>query len=241
MKVAVPERLGRRMSVGPFTDPRDFLRFLIFASAGAIVALCIGILWGAVIAALGAVLTLARMHDEAVLTLLLRRASYRLLPRNRSPMVGRETPQGWRDRWGRRWRFCTRDPLPIYGKAPDLLHEEALHLVRLVSAVELETVLIRSAVPWSVDHHLPAGLPEERVMIAGYRRLLEQSIEGRYRSRIVIGVCGRRGECSEAVASLSQEGWRELRGGELLATLRHAFPYLVRAPVLSGEPRRRLG
>lgn len=64
--VAFPERLDRRLRLGPFASGRDLLKFVTGAAVGAVVGLTVAVGAGAAIAAAAAVVALYRPGGEPV-------------------------------------------------------------------------------------------------------------------------------------------------------------------------------
>lgn len=231
MRVAIPERLGRRMSVGPFQDPMDFVRFLVFASVGALVALGLGLVWGLPLLLAGALLTLVRRDEETLFSLLTRRLAYLFGGRGAALRAGRRTAGGWRDGWGRPWSFYFHNPYPVHGRSPEELQGTALRLVRLVATTGTEAVLLRTSEPWRVEPFFPVGRTEDARRIEGYCRLLTDSTKGQYRAELVLGIPLGRKERASVGEALGEEGWKELKGQELARVLRLALPFQERSPL----------
>jgi hypothetical protein len=88
--VDLPERLDRKLRLGPFASARDALKFLCYASAGALLVPVAGVPWGLGIVAFGFLATVWRPDgqacDERVLAAL--RWKCRSRPRE-VPMSGR--------------------------------------------------------------------------------------------------------------------------------------------------------
>lgn len=232
--VPLPERLGRRMSIGPFEDPRDFLRCLLVVTAGALAALAWGILALLPFLALGGVLTLLRSNDESWWSLLTRRLRYETRPRSRLlPVLPRWPPRArvvgdtWYDLAGRGWEVWEGPCSPIYGRNEEALLAEARDLLREVARFEAELVLYRVPFPCDLAGHLPASRgfsrPEEKLR-QGYRSLLLAASRGKVRPRILLalprnaGTPGReRGTetTSGALEGLIGRGWTRRTGAGL--------------------------
>lgn len=224
MKVHFPERLGRRMSIGPFEQPRDFLRFMVFASVGALVSLGVGLLWGLPIIASGALLTMVRRDEEPLLSHLLRRVAYCFSSSRAPPSLGHLTHFGWKDTWGREWRFYEHTPYPIYGKSPEELLDTSMGVAKLLASTAGETLFFRETVPWDMGPYLPKIGRNETPAMIGYVALLAVASRGRYRSRLILGVPVSKGRTGSLATLLVQEGWRLLSGKDLISTLRRNFP-----------------
>lgn len=225
MKVRVPEQLGRRMSIGPFPDPRDFLRFLLFASVGALVSIALGIPWGLVIVGAGALLTLVRSDEETIFTHVGRRLAYYLSGPSAPGVEGRFTSSGWMDPYGREWRFYARDPIRIHGRTQGEIQGASLNLVRTLAEIEGEAILIRMSEPWDIAPHLPplmGRVADDRVQ---YRRLLQDAVQDLYRARLVLGFTVPRKAGSGQTLGEGSAGWQPLTGRDLVRTFRRGLPF----------------
>lgn len=225
--VRIPERFGRRMSIGPFEDPRDFLRFLCFATAGAFLSMAVGLLWGLPVIAAGLALTLFRVEEESLLTQVVRRTVYLVARARPSYRDGSISAEALRDPWGRSWRFYWHPPFPIYGRTPEELMEESARLVKLISALPSgECLFVRETLPWTLGPFLPANASGDAQELGSYRALLTESIRGRFRARLVLGVPGPSSGRPPSEGLLKNGGWERLSGNDLLLTARRRFPAL---------------
>lgn len=197
-RIFLPERLGRRMSFGPFLDPRDLLRFLLVASLGALPA---G-LWGAwamvPLLALGAVLTLVRTQGESLWDHAARRLRY-LTRRRRLPVAppslwglslilgGSEA--GTVSSGGTTWWVFEHVPFPISGRDHEDLFRESLDTLRALPTNGPDTFLVREPVAWTIEPFLPLSLPasgSEHSARKDYARLLRQATRGKFRAKLVL-------------------------------------------------------
>lgn len=239
--VALPERLGRRMSVGPFEDPRDFLRFLLLTSAGALAAVAWGILAWAPFLVAAAILTLIRPNDESCWVLLDRRLRFLVRPRSRAiptpppwPPRHRLLGDRWFDLTSQGWEFWESAPSAYHGRSAASLLDESAVLVRELALAEREVVLYRIPVPWDPEPYLPARSArrfEIPGLSDGYSALLRTVARGKVRSRLVIATpaetprrrTGTPEEAPRAGPGLSSLGWTRICG----ASLREVLPEIV--------------
>lgn len=241
MMVPLPERLGRRMSLGPFEDPHDLLRFLLIASLGALVALRTGAIGWLPFGAVGALLTLVRIDEESLGDLLLRRIRFHLRPRRRpvpsAPSAadgrpGARRAAGVRDLSGGTWEIWERAPSPVSGRDAGELFQEGKELLRaLAGRGPVDVLLVRTGTPWDLRPYVPVtgALPaRERAIRAGYAALLFASTRGRRRARLLLALRSRGPEEAQAEAGtpspLEGIGWRRLRGAELGSAARSLLP-----------------
>lgn len=196
--VALPERLGRRMSLGPFEDPRDLLRFLLCAALGVLVAAGWG-LWGAVPFLLaGACLTLVRKDGEVLwvvadrrLRYLLRRRSGRLSFPPPWPPRGRVLGGRYFDVTGHPWELWEASPSAYSGRTGPSLLEEAGSLLRALASYEQEAILYRIPEAWDATPYLAPLRGKDPTLdmeAEGYRQLLREVTKGRMRSRLFLAV-----------------------------------------------------
>jgi hypothetical protein len=239
--IALPERLGRRMSLGPFEDPRELLRFLLFASVGALFALRFGIVWWVPFVAAGALLTLGRSQEDSWGDLALRRVRYYLRPRRPGvppPPLPKLGPHDHADLErstdlaGRAWELWERVPSSLSGRDADELFREARELLRaLVAEGRTEALVVRAGVSWDVRCFLPRTPSDEGregELRRGYSTLLQTSVEGLRRPRLLLALPGAdpttRPRCGDDDGRLESLGWRRLRGPELRRVLGDVFP-----------------
>ena len=240
--VSLPERLGRRMSLGPFEDPRDLLRFLLIVGAGGLVAL-LTLPWIWVpIAAMGGVLTLVRHNEETLLELLGRRLRFALR---------RVRPPRWMGRWGeghppprgpagrsaeegRPWEIWRTAPAPVCGRDPSELHRQALALLRRLAPGGREVLLVRRTRPWDVRPFLPPGpvlRAQDRMLREGYVRLLNACAQGKRRAELYLllpsGGPARWEDGPHGPGDawgLTEAGWYRLEGPALREAARRVLP-----------------
>ncbi len=227
MRVSIPERFGRRMSIGPFEDPRDFLRFVLFALSGALVAMVLGLPWGLPIVLCGLVLTLFKRKEETLLAHLIRRVAYLGSGRTVPPQKGSLGTNGWRDPWGRHWVFYSREPLPIAGQSPEELQARSLRLVKILASTNVsELIFARCPEPCSTAAFVPEGRGVETRAFHQYLELLERSALWRFQARLVLALPTSAGERFSASEALRAEGWTPLKGSALRGVARNLFPLL---------------
>ncbi len=215
--IELPERLGRRMSLGPFEDVRDLLRFLLIASCGFLPAE----LWGPwawlPFVAAGAVLTLIRSEEESLWVLMHRRLAFSLRARSGPVPTGLVDPleggaltptsnglfpkarglaprpgapparEGFRD-----WQIFEHDPWPISGREPEELLRQSSALVRTLSGVAGEVYLVRAPSAWSAVPFLPPARSEESAeetrLRQSYASLLRSSVAGKVRADLFLAI-----------------------------------------------------
>lgn len=251
LTIPLPERLGRRMSIGPFEDPRDFLRFLLVLSAGVAPALLLGA-WAWTPFLLAALLlTLVRSEEESLWThvghrvgfFLRRRASTSDLRGSRRHEVAgpRPSSRSSSPAGAAGWTLWEHDPSRITGRSSEELLQEALDLLRPLGNLPGEVCLARVPAPSDVRPFLPsrssASSVESRLQ-EGYRRLLRDATEGRFQAKLVLALPDHRtshGPSStdlDPTEELVRLGWLRLagtfRGGRIMT--RPAF-----APPISGH------
>ncbi len=242
--VALPERLGRRMSIGPFEDPRDFLRCLLLVSAGAVPAVLFGAWAWAPFLLAAVVLTLVRSEEETLWTRLGHRVAFLLRrraarggeaaahPGARRPLPGAQRP--WVvGRGPGPWSVWEHPPSRFSGRASEELLQEALGLLRPLGNATGEIYLARIPTEWDVRRFLPpsspTSAPEETRLRNEYASLLRLVTEGRFRARVVLVLpCTSPGPLAPAgsvdpAEGLRRLGWHRLgpsvRGGSIASML----------------------
>ncbi len=221
MKVSVPERFGRRMSIGPFEDPRDFLRFAFFACLAGLATIIIGPWAGLLVISSGAFLVLVRIREETLLAHLLRRGAFMLFRRGGIPPTGQLFNAAWKDPSGRLWNFYLREPYPIYGRAPEELHAVALRLTRLLATAPLQEALFcRLARRWDPRALFPSDGPSGSPPITAYRRLIESSVRGKHRATLMLGIPSNTPHDRLIEENLFLEGWKRAEGRDLRESIR---------------------
>lgn len=227
MMVAIPERFGRRMSIGPFEDPRDFLKFCAFAMVSAVVALAAGLIWGLPIVALGAVLTLIRSDDEPLFSHFVRWTSFLISRRTGHKAYATLSAGAICDPWGRRWRFYSHDPFPVYGRDPEELLRHSLGLVGVLSTIPAgECVVVRVSRPFKLQCSELAESEDSREDVESYRKLLEDAVKGKYRSELLVGIPVSPRSGRETETRLVKDGWCRVTGSELAGLVRGTMPGL---------------
>jgi hypothetical protein len=242
--VELPERLGRRMSIGPFDDPRDFLRFLLASSCGAVAAIAGGPLLLLPFVGLGALLTLGRSGEDSWWVLLERRARYCLRSRSWTPPAlppwpprGRVLGSRWYDLAGRSWTIWEGSPAPVSGRSPAALQEEARALLREVGRLDDEVTLCRVPEPIDVAPFLPprpvpstAGRMEVEMELQGsYVELLRTAAARKTQVRLLLtvptGEVGDRGKPDPTITSgLASLGWHPLSSSEIRSVILSVAP-----------------
>lgn len=236
------------MSVGPFEDPRDFLRFLLVSVLGCLA----GMIWGIWVLVpfllVAAVLTLVRSGEETWWVVLHRWLRYILRPRrSRIPFPPSWPPRGrcarsrWFDLAGRPWKVWEAAPLPVSGRDPDDLLAESARLLGELGREDDEVLFYRVPEPFDIAQFLPPRADpgaDEREVRAGYAALLRASVRGRSRVRLLLAFAepsssfdGPRRALApvSTLADLQALGWRELGPRELPDAVRAICP-------LSGAP-----
>ncbi len=247
--VALPERLGRRMSIGPFEDPRDFLRCLLLVSAGAVPAVLFGAWAWAPFLLAAVVLTLVRSEEETLWTRLGHRVGFLLRRRAarggeaaarrgaRRPLPEAQRPRGVGGGPGP-WSVWEHPPWHFSGRSSEELLQEALGLLRPLGNARGEVYLARIPTEWDVRRFLPPSPtspsptpdPGEVRLRNGYASLLRLVTEGRFRARVILVLpCTPPGPLAPAgsvdpAEGLHRLGWRRLgpsvSGGSILSMLR---------------------
>ena len=242
--VALPERLGRRMSIGPFEDPRDFLRCLLLVSAGAVPAVLLGAWAWAPFLVAAVVLTLVRSEEDTLWTRLGHRVGFLLRRRAardgeaavplgaHHTLPGAQGPRGVRAGPGP-WSVWEHPPSQFSGRSPEELLQEALGLLRPLGNATGEVYLARIPTEWDVRRFLPPSPnadPEEVRLRNAYSSLLRLVTEGRFLARLVLVLpCASPGPLAPAgsvdpAEGLRRLGWRRLgpsiAGGSIPSMLR---------------------
>lgn len=234
--VALPERLGRRLSIGPFQDPRDLLRFLLFAAAGGLVALLVGAWAWLPFLLAGLVLTLPRVEEESLGVVVLRWVRFQVRARSRKGGPSRASPGRTGrlhleethlcDTLGRTWECWEATPFPISGRGPAELLQSATHLLQALGSQGGEWGLYRLPEPWCIGAYLPpfdpALAPRELALRRAYGELLREAVRGKHQVRLVLALAAPQGTAQ--AAQLEALGWARMRGGALRRAVGALFP-----------------
>lgn len=205
--VPVPERLGRRMTVGPFQTPKDILRFLLVGSLGLLFAVGFGLLAGLPFLVAALALVAIRWeeaslwdHGERWLAYIVRRHS------SRSRLAASEE-----DSDTHTWGLWEGPPSPISGRSPEELYQEARRWLQAVAGHDGELLFVRESGPLNVEALLPPPpTVPERALWEGYARIVQETSRGLYRARLFLAVR------ADATGPSSIKGDRV---GQALATL----------------------
>ncbi len=215
MRIGVPERFGRRMSIGPFEHPRDFLRFLLFGSIAGLVTLLAGVLWGLLILVVGGALLLVRIREDSLLSLSVRVVAFHAHRHRGRPPTGTITAGGWRDVVGRNWRFYVRAPYPIFGRTAEDLHMLALRFTKILAGAHAqELILCRVPEPWDAEVFQLEARPQTPAFDE-YHTLVQESCRGQFHSSLLLGIPFTDGLDRGTEENLAREGWVPLRGVRL--------------------------
>src|SRR5579875_4007078 len=128
LRVFVPERLGRRMSLGPFRQPQQILQFSLLATVAGLLGIVISP-WACLpLLASAALLTLVVYEEEPLLQHVLRALIFYLRPpRTRPPQTPSPVRAGTQGASAERSRedlLWQADPIPLTGRSPkELLRE----------------------------------------------------------------------------------------------------------------------
>ncbi|HTT16961.1 MAG TPA: hypothetical protein VMH49_06375 [Thermoplasmata archaeon] len=221
--VAYPERLDRRMRLGPFASGRDLLKFLTAVAAGAVVGIAASPIVGAGIAASGTVVALWRPGGDPVDERLgaVARWGLRRLGEESSMTTGLAGPAAARavalpD--GRRVAFLRAGGVPLAYLPPADLARQFDGYRAALRAADGALLLHATAAPLHAGVLSPRGgeaAPAEREAREGYRELV--LLLGRRRSlrQVYVGIVGEgggteRGRRLETATTLLAERLGEL-------------------------------
>lgn len=196
--VPVPERLDRRLRLGPFSSGRDAVKFVTAAAAGAVVSLVVEPWAGLPIVAIGAVVALWRPDGDAWderFAAVARWAARRsagdrgmTVPRRRGSAVGSGTvvlPDG------RSAAVVRAAGVPLAFLPPtELAHQFELYR-ELLRSVDGGLIVVATAVPIHAGSILPPETPVrdgERTARAGYRELVALLARRRSVRRVLVAV-----------------------------------------------------
>jgi hypothetical protein len=195
--IPVPERLDRRLRLGPFPSGREAVKFVTAAAVGAVVSLVVEPWAGLPIIAVGAILALWRPDGEglderllAVARWALRRSvgEARLTTATRAPGNGQATlllPDG------RRAAVVRTAGVPLAFLPPaDLARQFELYR-ELLRSVEGGLISSSTAVPIHAGSVLPTEIPlseAERGAEEGYRELVSLLCRRRSVRRVLLAL-----------------------------------------------------
>ncbi|MDE1819222.1 MAG: hypothetical protein KGJ23_02760 [Euryarchaeota archaeon] len=201
--VLLPERLGRRMSVGPFQDPRDFLRFLLACAVGVLPATLLGTWAWLPFVGLGALLTLLRFEEESLWVLVDRRLRFH--GRSYRDAIARFLHTGSHPEVSLRAgpsrsmvpppEVFEHDPWSISGRTSGELLEESRSVVRDLALLHREAFLVRSPSTWNLAGFVPpteGPRGSEEALRKAYIDLLRSSVAGKHRARLFLLLPSRR-------------------------------------------------
>jgi hypothetical protein len=209
--VAVPERLDRRLRLGPFASGRDAVKFVAAAAVGAVVSLAVAPWAGVPIAGAGAVVALWRPDGDGLderLVVLVRWAVRR--SRGFGTMTGAAArgPEGGRSivrlRDGRSAALLRASGVPLAFLPPAELAVQFERFRELLRSLDGTLIVVAGASPIFARAVLPADGPlpaDERTAREGYRELV--ALLARRRSvRTVVLAIARPGAGAEGMARL---------------------------------------
>ncbi len=223
--VAVPERLDRRLRLGPFPSGRDAVKFVAAAAVAAVVSLVVAPWAGLPIVAVGALVALWRPDGEALddrLAAVARWALRRVGGPGTMSGPGDGGPSGApatvRLGDGRIAAIVQLGGVPLAFLPPDELARQFELYRQLLRAVDGDLLLVATAAPIHAGAVVPrdgAVAPGEEAARAGYRELVELLARRRSVRRVYLAL---------AQGSATPEGRRRLEGavdrlGERLADL----------------------
>jgi hypothetical protein len=193
-----PERLDRRLRLGPFASGRDVLKFVTSIAVAAIVSLAIAPWAGLPIAMLGAVVSLWRPNGEALDERLLARIRW-AARRNAGPlpMTGLAPGGAGSGRTslvladGRSLAVLRTGGVPLAFLPPAELARQFELYRQLLRSVEAGLLLHATGVPICAEAIRPTGAPrsdEEAAARDGYRELVELLARRRTVRRVLVAV-----------------------------------------------------
>ena len=196
--VSFPERLDRRLRLGPFPSGRDAVKFVTVAAVGAVVSLAVAPWAGLPIVAVGAVVTLWRPDGEpldervaAVARWSVRRSSLdgSMTSSIRTGAgVGRATVQ-LPD--GRVAAIVRTGGAPLAFLPPAVLAQQFELYRQLLRSVDGGLIVLATAVPIYVGAVLPLEAPPregERAAYDGYRELVSLLARRRAVRRVLLAL-----------------------------------------------------
>jgi len=196
--VPVPERLDRRLRLGPFPSGRDAAKFVAAAAVGAVVSLAVQPWAGLPIVALGAVVALWRPDGEgwddravAVVRWMWRRSTRRssMTPGTTRPGVGSRRTVLLPD--GRAAAIVRTAGVPLTFLPPADVARQFDLTRELLRSAEGSLILVATSAPIHARAISPGELPvpdEERPARDGYRELVELLARRRSVRRVYVGV-----------------------------------------------------
>lgn len=195
--VAFPERVDRRLRLGPFPSAREALKFLCYAAVGAVLAPTAGVVPGLAVAALGFLASVWRPDgvgwDDRVVALLRWRWRANAIA---APMSRAESTPAARRRWVSRGlgdvvAVVRTDGVPVAYLPPVELERRFAQFRDLLRATDgriafLATVASIRAVPF-VPHAAPTPEPA-RQACEGYAELVRLLCRRRYGRRVYVAL-----------------------------------------------------
>ena len=237
----IPDRLDRRLRLGPFASARDTLRFVTYAAAGAVVVPFTGAGAWLVVLAVGFGAVVLRVDGQSADEHLFAVVLWALRGLAGGPPLtehasGRSLRRGLLEIAGRRIAIVRAEGTPVAYLPPAELARRFARFRELLRSVDGAVALLVATVPMSSAPVRPRGHPSTRgdaEALAGYAQLVDALCRRRQVRRVYIAL---------GTTRAGAEGLAELEGkvagmGERLSALELTAVRLRGGPLLDAGRR----